>query len=501
MEILAYLAAALTFENLLYALVGVVLGTAIGALPGLTATMALAVLVPFTFTMAPASAMIALGAIYTGALYGGAYSAILINTPGTPSAIATTFDGFPLTRKGEGSFAVSLACVSSVVGGLIGGLLLLMLAPPLATLALAFGPVEYFWIALLGLTLISAISEGNVLKGLIGGCIGLLLSMVGAAVMGGDLRFTFGTPHLVGGVEMISALIGLYCIPILIDLVAEPERGLFTGKRTTHVPLRRTLKASWDGKINLLRSGAIGTLVGALPGAGGSIASLVAYSEVRRSSRQPEKFGKGAPEGLQATEAANSATVGGGFIPTLVLGIPGTPPDAVILAAVMVQGVRTGPELFSSHADIAYTFIFGLLIATIFMFPVGLALGRWAYNIVADLPKALLVPTVAFMCVIGSFAIHNNINDVRMMVVLGVFGWLMSRLGFGPSPIVLGLILGSIAEQGLVQGFLIGGATGNVLGMFFGRPISLVIILLILLALAYPLLLRRPRRGNYNASE
>ena len=496
-----HLLEALTPLNIMLALAGVIAGTVIGSLPGLTATMAVAVLVPITFTMAPASALILMGAIYTGAIYGGAYAAILLNTPGTPSAIATTFDGFPMAKRGDGDLAVTLACLASVAGGLVGAVFLLILAPPLASVALAFGPVEYFWLAVFGLTLISALSEGNLLKGLIGACFGLLLSCVGIAEISADVRFNFGSQTLLGGIETVTALIGLYCVPVLIDLVATPDKHL----KVTHEPrgfrLREALRISWKGKFNLARSSVIGTLVGILPGAGGSIAGLVAYSEARRSSNRTEHFGHGEPEGVQATESANYATVGGGFIPTLVLGIPGTPPDAVILGALLIQGVRTGPNLFADEGSIVYTFIYGLFLATILMLPAGLVIGRYAYKTIVTVPKAMLVPTVAFMTMIGTFAIRNNVSDVVIMIVLGVIGWVLNRFGFSPSPIVLGLILGSIAEQGFVQAWTIGAATDDLAAMFFGRPISLAIIALILLALFYPLVRARwlGRRRKVNA--
>jgi putative tricarboxylic transport membrane protein len=287
-----------------------------------------------------------LGAIYTGAIYGGAFAAILVNTPGTPSAIATTFDGYPMARRGDGDLAVTLATIASVVGGLIGGLLLLTLSPVLAQVALRFGSAEYFWLALLGLTLIAVLSEGNLVKGLMGGCLGLLLSMVGVAVVGGDVRFTMGQRELLGGIGIIPALIGLYCIPVLIDMVARPGQHLEAPAAGRGFRLLEAAGIALRDGWNLVRSSLIGTVVGILPGAGGSIASLVAYSEARRSSRNQAEYGKGAPGGLLSTESANNATVGGGFIPTLVLGIPGTPPDAVILGALLVQGIRTGPELF-----------------------------------------------------------------------------------------------------------------------------------------------------------
>ncbi|MEP7282688.1 MAG: tripartite tricarboxylate transporter permease [Rubrivivax sp.] len=494
---LDYLLAALTPLNLLLALAGVVAGTVIGALPGLTATMAVAVLVPFTFSMAPAAALIALGAIYTGAIYGGAYAAILLNTPGTPSSIATTFDGYPMARAGRGDLALTLSCLASVIGGLVGAGFLLLLAPPMATVALKFGPVEYFWLAVFGLTLIASLGEGSTVKGLLGGCLGLLLAMVGVAEVGGDIRYVGSFKALLGGIDIVSALIGLYCVPVLIELVATPARHLEAANRVAGFRLREAGAIMARGKLNLARSSVIGTLVGILPGAGGSIASLVAYSEAKRASPRRAHFGRGEPDGVLATESANNATVGGGFIPTLVLGIPGTPPDAIILGALLVQGIRTGPTLFTQQAPIVYTFIWGLILATVIMLPVGLLIGRFAFQSILAIPKAVLVPAVALLTVLGSYSVHNNVQEVQQMAVLGVAAWGLSRFGFTASPIVLGLILGSIAERGFVQGNLIGGARGSVPAEFFGRPISIAIIAFIALGLLWPWWQqRRQRRGE-----
>lgn len=487
MELLSYLLDALTPINLLLALVGVVAGTVIGAMPGLSATMAVAVLVPFTYVMGPASGLIVLGAIYTGAIYGGAFAAILVNTPGTPSAIATTFDGYPMAKRGEGALAISLATFASVGGGIVGGLALLMLAPPLAQVALAFGPSEYFWMAVFGLTLISSLSVGNTLKGLIGACIGLLLSTVGVAVVGGDVRYTFDQVSLLGGIDITSAIIGLYCVPVIIDLVANKTPHLDFAEVSGKSSLSRAFSLIKNSKFNLMRSSIIGTVVGILPGAGGSIAGLVAYTEARRNAKKDQKFGEGASDGIVATESANNATVGGGFIPTLVLGIPGTPPDAIILGALLVQGIKTGPSLFTEQGSIVYTFIYGLIIATLLMLPVGLILGKYAYRSIAKTPKQLLVPTVAFLTVIGSYAIHSNPHDTFMMFILGVFAWFLGKFGFSASPIVLGLVLGKIAEQGFVQAYLIGSAQGKVFEMFFARPISIGIIICAIIALVFPL--------------
>lgn len=488
-----YFLEALSPVNLLLAVAGVIAGTIIGALPGLTATMAVAVLVPFTFGMPPGSALIALGAIYTGAIYGGAYAAVLLNTPGTPSAIATTFDGYPMAKKGDGDLAITLACLASVIGGLVGAAFLLMLAPPLAQVALKFGPVEYFWLAVFGLTLIASLSEGSMLRGLIGGCAGLLLGTVGVAEVGGDIRYVGDFQALLGGLDVVAALIGLYCVPVLIDLVATPDPHLKLTHQVAGFRLHEALRISWASKFNLARSSVIGTVVGILPGAGGSIASLVAYSEAKRVARPHQKFGKGEPDGVLATESSNNATVGGGFIPTLVLGIPGTPPDAVILGALLVQGIRTGPELFGEQSEIVYTFIYGLFVATILMLPIGLVIGRYAFKSIVSIPKAVLVPSVSFLTILGSYAVHNNVHEVQQMVVLGILAWFAGRAGFSASPIVLGLILGTIAESGFVQGYLIGNARGAPVAEFFTRPISLVILFFIVLGLLYPFITARMR--------
>lgn len=492
---LSIIFAAFSPINLGLALAGVLAGTIIGALPGLSATMAIAVLVPFTFVMDPASGLIMLGAIYTGAIYGGAFAAILVNTPGTPSAIATTFDGYPMARRGDGDLAVTLATIASVFGGLVGAILLITLSPSLARLALAFQSTEYFWLAVLGLTLIATLSQGNVLKGMIGGMFGLFLSMIGVAVIGGDVRFTGGLPAMMGGIDIVAALIGLYCIPVLIGMVAD------AGRHLEPAPARgfrffEALTIALRDWLNLLRSSVIGTLVGILPGAGGSIASLIAYAEARRASPRGDGFGKGEPGGILATESANNATVGGGFIPTLVLGIPGTPPDAVIMGALMVQGIRTGPALFQGGDGTVYVFMVGLLIATLLMLPTGLVVGRYAFRFIANVPKAMLVPLIAYMTIVGSFAIHSNPHDVLVMVVMGLIGWLAARAGYGASPIVLGLVLGQIAEQGFMRAWMIGGARGDFMGqLLLDRPISWGIVALIAVTLFMPLLrLRRARR-------
>jgi len=328
----------LSLLNVSLAFMGVLAGIIIGALPGLSATMAVAVLVPFTFSLNPSSALIVLGAVYTGAIFGGSWSAILINTPGTPSAVATTFDGYAMAKNGNGDLAMSISCMSSFVGGIVGVICLALFAPPLASISLAFGPTEYFWLAILGLTLISTLAEGDNIKSLIGACFGLFLSMIGISVVGGDMRLTGNISFLNSGIEIVSAMIGLFCIPVILDLTSLKGKHLTESDAPKSLRLVEAFSIMFKNKFESLKGSLIGTFIGILPGAGGSIASIVSYGEAKRTSKKKDNFGKGEPEGLIASETANNATVGGGFIPTLCLGIPGTPPQTTqLLAGVLFQ--------------------------------------------------------------------------------------------------------------------------------------------------------------------
>ena len=487
-NLLADFLSALSLLNVSLAFLGVMAGIIIGALPGLSATMAVAVLVPFTFSLNPSSALIVLGAIYTGAIFGGSWSAILINTPGTPSAVATTFDGYAMAKKGDGDLAMSISCMSSFVGGMVGVICLALFAPPLASISLAFGPTEYFWLAMLGLTLISTLAEGDNIKSLIGACLGLLLSMIGVSVVGGYMILTGNISFLNSGIEIVSAMIGLFCIPVILDLTSLKGKHLNESETPKSLRLVESFSIMTKNKFAVIKGALFGTFIGILPGAGGSIASIVSYGEAKRTSKNKDNFGKGEPEGLVASETANNATVGGGFIPTLCLGIPGTPPDAVILGALLIQGIKTGNTLFTQQSDIVYTFIFGLALATIIMLPLGLLMGRYAYKFIIKVPKEILIPSIIFLTIIGSYSIENSILNVYFMFFFGLIGWVLNRAGFKASPIVLGLVLGSIAEQGFVQAYIIGNAQEAIFANYFGRPISIVIIFMILVGLFYPTL-------------
>lgn len=483
-------------DNVVFLLVGVVGGMAVGALPGLTATMALALLVPFTFTMSPDTALVMLGGLYTAAMYSDAIPAILINTPGTPAAVATAFDGYPMSRQGRAQEALAAAAVASGLGGVIGGVFLLALSPPLAAFGLQFGPPEYFWLSVFGLTIIATLASHNVLQGLAGGAIGLLLGTVGIAPIGGDVRFTFGFPQLQAGITLVVALIGLFCIPQVLLLLEGHRRTVRVGQYEEKSGVfRSVLLDTLRRPGNLLRSSVIGTIVGIIPGAGGSIASLISYNEATRWSRDKRGFGQGRRDGVVASEAANSSQVPGALIPMLTLGIPGAPPAAVVLGVLLLHGLRPGRDLYTVHADIVYTFIFSLFFGSLVTLVVGGIGSRW-FSRLTGVPIRFIAPLVIFLSFIGAYAIRNNTLDVGIMLAFGPFGYVTQKLGFHPGPIVLGLILGPYAEQGLVQSMLMGRASGSVLALMFTRPISLILIALCLLSALWPVISRRLGHGT-----
>jgi len=474
--------------NFLSLFFGVFMGIVFGALPGLTATMGLALLIPFTFTMSPAAGLIMLGGIYVGAMYGDAIPAVLINTPGTPAAIATTFDGFPLAQKGMAQHGLVAAAVASAYGSLVANIVLATAAPPLAEASLKFGPPEYFWLGIFGLTIIATLSSGTMLKGFLAGGVGLLLSTVGMAPIGGDVRLTLGFPELQAGLELIVALIGFFCLPEILSSVIGQRRVAYASQPAKpNMSVIREVTVSLLRKPALmLRSAAIGTIIGFAPGAGGNIASMVSYNEACRWDRHPEEFGQGTIKGVAASEAANSAMAPGSLIPLLTLGIPGSPPAAVILGALMLHGMRPGHELFTIHAPVTYAFIMSMLVAAFLVTVIG-CFGSFVFARIINIPARFLAPAILFMTVLGSYSIRNNMLDVWIMFLFGVIGYVSHKLKFHPAPIVLGLILGPFVEEGLVQSILTGRAAGGVLGYMVFRPISLVLIGLSLMSALWPL--------------
>lgn len=489
----------LSFQNLFYIALATAGGLAIGALPGLTATMGVALLVPVTFTLGPISGLAILGAIYMSAIYGGCFSAILINTPGTPGSIATAFDGYPMAKKGEGAKAIFAATYASMFGGLLSLMALFFLSPPLARIALKFGPPEYFWLAIFGMTVMSSLGEASVLKTFMSGGVGLILSCIGITHMGGELRFGFGWYKLQGGVELVAALIGLFCIPEALNFMGQSASSIYDMEK---IKKKKGVwfayfREFWETRLTLFRSTLIGIIIGILPGAGGTIANVVAYNDAKTYSKK-SGFGTGIMDGVVAPESANNATVGGGLIPTLTLGVPGTPVDAIILGALMLHGLHPGPQLFQKSGVIVYSFMWALVISTLMMGVIGLSIGVATYKGVSRVPTRYLAPTIIFLSIIGSYALRNNMADVWMMLALGLIGYVFKLLGMSTSAAVLGLVLGQIAEEGLVQASILSQAS-SFLRVFFLRPISAIIIVLAILTFLWPVFskyLEKRREGK-----
>ncbi len=486
--------------NLLLTFLGVAGGVLIGALPGLTGTMAIALLVPFTYGMNPIGALVLLGGVYVGAMFGGSIAAILVNVPGTPSAIAATFDGYPLAKKGKAQYALMVSVVGSTAGGMLGALVLLFLSPLLAELALRFGPPEYFWLGVMGLTIIGTLTSKSVFQGLAGGALGVLISTIGYSPFSGVPRFTFGQPALLGGVDLIVALIGLFSIPEVLKMAEhwqstyslaryKRERGVL---RAAAVRLARNVPG-------VIRSSIIGVLIGIIPGAGGNVAGLVSYNEAARAARKDDEFGHGQPEGVLAAQTATHAELSGSLVPLLTLGIPGAPQAAVLLGALLLQGLRPGPALYSGPgAKITYAFILSLFVATAMMLVVGVFASQLYANLL-NLPVRYLMPVILLLSTVGAFAIRNNPADIVIMVAIGVLAYFLEKLGVHPGTIALGVILGPIVENGLLQTMQIGQATGSVWALFFTRPISIVLIFLSVMSAGWPLISRyvgRARRGR-----
>ncbi len=476
--------ASLAPASILVMVIGIFLGIVVGALPGFTATMGTALLLPFTFDLEPLQGLAMLGALYVASQFADAVPACLVNTPGTPSAVATAFDGFPMTQKGEGQKALVASGFSALVGTLIGGLTFLFLCRPLAEVALRFGPAEFFWVGVFAITIIGSIAGDSLLKGLCGGLLGMLIGTIGISATGATSRYTFGLPDLRGGVNIVAALIGVFALPQVLSMVSERKENLTIAKytRAPGVALN-TVKEILRRPVNLIRSSVIGTVVGIMPGAGGPIATLVAYNEAVRWSKDKRKFGRGAVDGVVASEAAGNGAVGGAMVPMLALGIPGSAPAAVILGALLIQGIQPGPQLFQKNPELVFGFAWSIIIAGFITFVASMLLAGSLARMVM-IPVRLLAPVILFLSVIGSFSIRNSMVDVYLMVAIGIAVYLLKKVGVHPGPIGLGVILGPIIEPPLVQAMSLSKGS-SVFNVFFTGPVSLFLIGLTLVSVGW----------------
>jgi len=490
---------ALTPSYMLWLIVGVMMGMIVGTLPGLTATMGTALLVPFTFALEPGAGIAMLGGLYVCAMFSDAIPACLVNTPGTPAAMATAFDGHPMTLEGRGQEAIVASCFSSFLGTIFGAGCYLLLAWPMVTIALKFGPPEFFWLGVFALTIIGSLAGDSILKGLAGGGIGLLISSVGISHGNELARFTFGMPELRGGVSLVAGLIGVFAIPQVLSMVADLRRKEFIAEYSPKPgETMKTIKKVLEHPVHVIRSAVIGSFIGILPGAGSPIAALVSYNEAIRWAKDKSRFGKGDLRGVTASEIANNAAAPASMIPLVTLGVPGSSPAAVIAGALMLRGLNPGPELFQTNGTLVYSFGWSLMIAGFVTFILGSLFAPLLVRIIR-IPLRLLAPLIMLLAVIGAYAIRNNIFDVYIMLGLGVFVFLVKRLGFHPGPIGLGLILGPIIEPSLVQALYISDASsiGNI---FFTGTVNIILITLSVLSVAMVVWARWRERVNERQS-
>jgi len=461
---------------------GVLAGMVVGALPGLTATMSVGILVGLTFGLHPLQGLSMLIGIYCGAIYGGSISAILINIPGTPASAASCADGYALSQKGRAGPTLGLAAVLSFVGGTISVVILVIFAPLIARVTLKFSPVEYTMLALFGLSIIAYVSGKSLVKGLVSGLLGIFLKCWGIDPIYGYPRFTFGQTELVGGVEFIPVMIGAFGLAeVIFQLKAKEYKIGIIQKITNVFPKLSVLRKQ---AFNVVRSAIIGTFVGALPGAGCDIAAWVAYGEAKRASKHSDKFGTGVIEGIAAPTTANNAATGGAMIPMLTLGIPGDSVTAILIGALMIHGLRPGPLLFRQHPDLVYGLFIAMFLANLLFLIFGLAGARIFPKVIAT-PKNVLMPIIVVLCCVGSYAMRNSIFDIYVMFAFGIIGYFMRRADFPVAPLVLGMILGPIAESNMRRALLISGGNPWV---FFTRPISATLLILIIIFLMSPYL-------------
>lgn len=471
---------------LLYIAAGTLFGIFVGVMPGLSSVMGLSIMLPFTLTLKGSGGILMMLGLFCGAIYGGSITAILINTPGTANSAATCLDGNPMAiKKGQPGRALGLSTMASTFGGLFSAVMLLWTAPLLSKFAMKFTPPEYFAMAVFGLSIVTSVSNKNLLKGLLSAVIGLLLATIGIDSIAGTTRFTFGTIYLTGGISFIPVLIGLFAFSQGL-ITTEENFGKMMKKVTPKI--KRTIPTMEDVKRvfpTMLRSSVIGTVIGAIPGTGGDIASWVSYNEAKRWSKHPEEFGNGAPEGIAAPEAANNAISGGALIPLLTIGIPGDSGTAVMLGALMMQGIIPGPLLFTEQTDKVYLIIVGLFLANIFMGLLGFAGIRMFSKIVA-IPDVILTPVIFIFCFVGTFAMNHNISDIFLMIIAGILGYFMLKMDFCVPPLILGLILGRTLESNLRRSLVLSDGSPII---FLQRPIALVLLIAAFLSLIYPIVL------------
>jgi len=483
-------------SSLMFILIGVTAGIIVGCLPGLTATMGCALLIPFTFSMEPIQGLLMLMGIFTGGIYGGSVSGILIRTPGTPAAAATLLDGYPMSVNGEAGKAIGISTIASFIGGTIGALIMAFLAPQIAQFGLRFGPAEFFSLAIFGLTMIISISGESLLKGAIAALVGLLITTIGFDPLSGVPRFTFGSDNLLGGITFIPALIGLFGFAQVFRNIEKMEIvpqvkskvGKILPKFSEIKPLLPTM----------FKSGGMGTFTGSVPGLGADIAAFIAYGEAKRTSKKPEEFGKGSHEGVAAPEAANNGATGGAMIPMLTLGVPGDAVTAVLLGALTIHGFQPGPLLFRDHLEIVYPIFAGMILCQLALLIIGLS-GARIFAKLINIDAKVLTSIIFLLCIVGSYSMRFSFFDVGLALVIGVIAYFMGHAKFPVSPILLALILGPMAEMNMRRALMLSQDDPSI---FFTRPISAIFLAMaVFMAISSYLKLKKLRKIEKDIAE
>lgn len=496
-DVLEGLSVAIQPINLLFIAIGGMLGTIVGMLPGLGPATAIAVLIPITFGMDPTSALILLATIYYGAMYGGSRSSILLNTPGDGSAIAATFDGYPMAQKGLAGQALAISAIASLFGGLIAIVGFILLAQPLASFALQFGPAEYFLLMVFTLSAIVSLSQGAMVKGFISMCIGLLISTVGIDLQTGIQRFTLGNPQLTEGIDFLVVIIGIYAVgEVLYNLITINKKS---NKKKQKVGKVWITKEQWKrSKWPILRNGPIGFLIGVLPGAGGTIASMLSYTTEKQLSKHPEEFGEGAIEGLAGPESSNNAAAVGAFIPMMTMGIPGSGATAVLLGALIMLGMKPGPMLFENSPDLVWTFINSMFIGNIFLVIFNILLVSLLVKIL-DTPPKVLYPIILVLAFVGTYTLNYSTIDFYILIIFGVIGLAMKLIDMPIAPLILAVIVGSDMEQNFRRSLI---GNDNPFNLFTSSSITIVLTILTVISISYPFLSsslkkRKMKRSQY----
>lgn len=470
------------FESVAALVIGLVAGVIGGAIPGMSATMSVAIALPFTFALQPITGILLLLGVYKGGIFGGSIPAILIKTPGTPASSATTLDGYPMAEQGRAGAALSMALYASCIADFVSNLALILFAGWLAAFALSFGPPEFFTLILFSLTIIAGVSGDSLLKGVASAVLGLLLATVGLDLVYGTNRFTFGEPVLMGGLNFIAVLVGLFAIPEVFAYLRDPREIL--GKVRSVAGSHATRGELWRCLPSILRGSGIGVVLGSIPGVGAAPSAFLSYSEARRTSKNRENFGKGEIEGVAAAEAGNNGVAGATMIPLLALGVPGDVITAIIIGAFMIHGLQPGPLLFATNGPLVYAIFMGLVLSSVFLFVIG-GMATRVFRLIADVPKSIVMPSVLVLSVFGVYAVNNTTFDVGVMFAMGAVGYLMMLTGVPAAPFLIAFILGPLLEDSFRQAMLMSGSDPLI---FFRSPITWIFWALTALSLGLVLL-------------